>query len=84
VRTYNLELMVVWILQVLRGRKRYAFLPWPGRREVVGPLWALLSPRQSSDSWSWSDWKPALAEWGKIGRKLVGKLGRAQGEDRLA
>jgi predicted ATP-grasp superfamily ATP-dependent carboligase len=84
VRTYNLELMVVWILQVLRGRKRYAFLPWPGRREVVGPLLALLSPRQSSDSWSWSDWKPALAEWGKIGRKLVGKLGRAQGEDRLA
>ena len=40
VRACNLELMLSWMIQVLLGRQRYAFMSIPKRREAWRMSWA--------------------------------------------
>jgi predicted ATP-grasp superfamily ATP-dependent carboligase len=75
VRSRNLELDIVWIASVLRGRTRYACLPAPPRRHALGALVGLLDPRCKYDILSLDDPRPGLAEIGKTARKFRGKLG---------
>ena len=75
---YNLDLMIKWILQVLLGRKRYGFLPFPRRRVALRATLALLSPWQKWDLGSFNDWRPAVAELYKIVRSLTAKVKRTR------
>jgi predicted ATP-grasp superfamily ATP-dependent carboligase len=78
VRSRNPDLEVVWIGSVLRGRRRYPFLPMPRRREALRALAQLLDPRVHSDLWSLEDPLPALASIPRIAAKLRGKLAEAR------
>ncbi len=70
VRAYNLDLILLWIPQVLWGKRRYPFLPQPKRRQAVAAALGLLSPKQKLDIGSWEDPRPAFAAIPKIARKL--------------
>jgi predicted ATP-grasp superfamily ATP-dependent carboligase len=74
VRSRNLELEVVWILSVLRGKRRYPFLPSPARRDAVLAALRLLWPLDGYDILSLDDPSPGLSEMAKIGRKVRTKL----------
>jgi predicted ATP-grasp superfamily ATP-dependent carboligase len=71
VRSRNLELDMLWIASVLRGKRRYPFLAMPGRRQALAALLELLNPRYKFDILSLDDPQPGLAELVKI----VGKFG---------
>jgi predicted ATP-grasp superfamily ATP-dependent carboligase len=73
-RAHNLELVLLWIAQVLAGRRRYPFVPMPPRREALAALVGLFDPAQKLDVACRDDPRPAVAEIGKIARKLLGKL----------
>jgi len=76
VRSRNVELEAVWIASVLRGRRRYPFLPAPPRRQALGAALRLLDPRDGYDILTREDPRPGLAEIGA----LPGKLGRKVAE----
>lgn len=65
VRASNLELMAVWFAQVARKRRRYPFLPQPGRRDALRALLGMFSRRQKFDVQSWSDPLPGLLQIGQ-------------------
>jgi biotin carboxylase len=71
VQTRNLELELKWIVSMLLGRRRLAFLPGPSRREVVAALVSLLDPRVHSDVQSLADPAPGLADLRRIARVAV-------------
>lgn len=73
VKARNLEKDIVWMLAVLTGRRRYPFLVTPKRWEALAALPGLLDPRIRSDTLTWDDPGPALAELPKIVRKLLHK-----------
>ena len=73
-RVRNLELDLMWIVAVLRGKRRYGFLPIPRRREAVRALAELFDPRCRCDVESWSDPRPALAQLRRSALKFLGKL----------
>jgi predicted ATP-grasp superfamily ATP-dependent carboligase len=85
VRAFNLELISLWILEVLAGRRRYPFLPYPRRRDAVAAALGLFDAKGRFDILSREDPRPGLAEFPKIARKLARKLGasarRAEGAD---
>lgn len=64
VRASNLELMAVWFAQVLRKRRRYPFIPQPGRRDALRALLGMFGRRQKFDVQSWSDPLPGLFQIG--------------------
>jgi len=74
VQVRNLELDMVWIASVLRGKKRYPFLAMPSRRQGLAALLGLLNPASKFDILSLDDPRPGLAEivkiFGKFGSKL--------------
>jgi predicted ATP-grasp superfamily ATP-dependent carboligase len=74
VRARNLELEMLWIAAVLRGKRRYPFLPMPTRRQGVAALLELFNPTYKFDILSLTDPGPGLAELPKIIQKLVSKL----------
>ena len=76
VRAFHLELILNWITRVILGRNPYPFLPIPKRRQVVGALLGLLSPKQKLDLISRDDIRPAIAEGFKIVRKLGSTVAR--------
>jgi predicted ATP-grasp superfamily ATP-dependent carboligase len=78
VHSRNPELEMVWIGSVLRGRRRYPFLPMPRRVEALRALAQALDPRVRSDLWSLGDPLPALASLPRIAAKLRGKLADAR------
>lgn len=78
VRSRNPDLEVVWIGSVLRGRRRYPFLPMPRRRQALRAIAQLFDPRVHSDLWSLEDPLPALASIPRIAAKLRGKLADAR------
>ncbi|NOT29269.1 MAG: hypothetical protein HOP15_02340 [Planctomycetes bacterium] len=78
VRAYNFELMLYWIAQVLLGRARHPYLPYPRRQRALAGLWSLLDPTQKSDLAGGIDFAPRLGEAGRIVRKLAAKLGGAR------
>jgi hypothetical protein len=77
VRARNLELDMVWIASVLRGKRRYPFLAMPRRREGLAALLGLLNPAYKFDILSLEDPRPGLAEIVKIVGKFGGKLKEA-------
>jgi hypothetical protein len=77
VRARNLELEMVWIASVLRGRRRYPFLPMPHRREALVALLELLNPAHKFDILSVDDPVPGLVEVFKIIGKFRHKLKEA-------
>lgn len=74
VRSRNLDLEVLWIASVLRGRRRYPFLPVPSRREAVGAALRLAHPADGFDVLSCDDPRPGLAELAGIAAKLRRKM----------
>ena len=74
VRARNLELDMVWIASVLRGKRRYPFLAMPRRRQGVAALLGLLNPAYKFDILSLEDPRPGLFEIAKIVRKFRSKL----------
>jgi predicted ATP-grasp superfamily ATP-dependent carboligase len=77
VRARNLELDMLWIASVLRGKRRYPFLGIPSRREGLAALLGLLNPSSKFDILSLEDPRPGLAEIVKIVGKFGGKLREA-------
>jgi len=77
VRSRNLELEVLWIASVLRGKRRYPFLEIPKRRWGIKALLELFHPAYKFDILSLDDPLPGLAEVPKIVRKLGKKLREA-------
>lgn len=77
VRSRNLALEFIWIASVLRGERRYPYLPAPQRRDGVGALMALLVPSAEHDVFSLSDPIPGLADAAVSIRHVLRKaLGR--------
>jgi predicted ATP-grasp superfamily ATP-dependent carboligase len=74
VRTFNLELIVLWLPQVLLGLRRYPFLAPPKRSRALAALMGLLDPRQKFDVFSIDDPRPGFVEMLKIAHKLFKKL----------
>ncbi len=74
VRAFNLELTVLWMATVLAGRRRYPFLSYPSRREVVAVARGLLDPQRRFDILSRDDPRPGLAELFQIARKVAWKI----------
>lgn len=77
IRARNLELDILWIASVLRGKQPYSFLPMPSRRQGVMAFLGLLNPAYKFDILSLEDPRPGLAEIPKIARKLRRKLKEA-------
>ncbi len=73
-RAYNLELTLLWIIQVLAGRRRYPFLPMPRRSLALSAVLGLVGPNRSFDVACRDDPRPGFAEISRIARKLAGKL----------
>ncbi|MCI0585487.1 MAG: ATP-grasp domain-containing protein [Planctomycetes bacterium] len=76
VRTYDSELLLTWIAQVLLGTARHPYLPSPPRRAALPALGALLGRRQSSDIPWREDPRPALAQLLRLPRRLARKARR--------
>jgi predicted ATP-grasp superfamily ATP-dependent carboligase len=76
VRARNLELDLIWIGSVLRGRPRFGFLGTPPRSQAVSALLGFFAPGCQSDMFALSDPGPALAELPKIAGKLWRKAMR--------
>jgi|SRR5215211_423122 len=74
VRSRNLELDVVWVASVLRGRRRFPFLPMPLRRAGLRTGVRLFSAADGFDTHEPGDPLPSLAEVVRIGGKLPGKV----------
>lgn len=74
VRAHNLELDMLWIGAVLRGKQRYPFLPMPPRSAAIVALFELFNPGHSFDILSLEDPQPGIAEIIKIVRKLKLKV----------
>jgi len=73
-RARNLELDILWIATVLKGKQRYSFLSIPKRSQAVKAIFELFHPTYKFDILSWEDPLPGLAELSKVTRKLYGKL----------
>jgi len=78
-RARNLRLDVGWIGAVLLGRRRYPYLPWPGRGAALGAVASLLDPRIADDHLSGSDPGPGLALLASIPGDGLGRLRGGRG-----
>jgi predicted ATP-grasp superfamily ATP-dependent carboligase len=78
VRARNLSLDLGWIGAVLLGRRRYPYLPWPGRGEAIGAVLGLLDPRIGDDHMTLADPGPGFAVLGAIPREAVERLRRGR------
>jgi hypothetical protein len=59
---------------VLLGRRRYPYLPWPGRAAALGAMVSLLDPRIGDDHLTRDDPGPGLALLGSMPAVAVGRL----------
>ena len=74
IRARNLDLDMLWILSVLRGKQRYPFFDIPPRSQALKALAQLFHPKYRFDMQTWDDPQPGLAELPKIFRKLGRKI----------
>ncbi|MEZ4870529.1 MAG: ATP-grasp domain-containing protein [Caldilineaceae bacterium] len=81
VRSRNFDLESTWILAVLYGKRRHAFLPMPSRREGLVAFLNLFNPRTKYDILSWDDPAPGWGEMGKVLRKQRAKLQNLKSND---
>jgi predicted ATP-grasp superfamily ATP-dependent carboligase len=77
VRARNLKLDLVWIANVLLGRKHYSFLPAPRRAQAITALLELFHPQLKSDVFMLEDPWPGVAELRDVVRTFRGKLREA-------
>ena len=75
VQAADAEMLLMWLLQVLWGKRSYDFLPFPARRQILPVLRKLLSTRLSYDILSLDDPRPGIAMFVKMGRKMFRKIG---------
>jgi predicted ATP-grasp superfamily ATP-dependent carboligase len=73
-RTRNLYLEMVWIAQVLFGRRRYPFLPMPGRCHALKAVVQLLNPAYKFDILSLEDPYPGVEDVFKSIGRFVDKI----------
>jgi predicted ATP-grasp superfamily ATP-dependent carboligase len=73
-RARNLELEILWIGSVLRGKPRHPFLAHPPRRAAIKAAAELVSGPGGFDMGDPQDRKPALVELVKVAQKLGRKL----------
>jgi predicted ATP-grasp superfamily ATP-dependent carboligase len=73
-RARNLELEMLWIGSVLRGRPRHPYLAHPPRRAALRAIAELVSGPGGFDMGDPEDRRPALVELGRIVRKLGRKV----------
>jgi len=78
VRSRNLELEVVWIASVLRGARRYPFLPVPPRRMALAAAARLFVPGDGYDILAADDPLPGLADILRIAGRLRRKIARGR------
>jgi predicted ATP-grasp superfamily ATP-dependent carboligase len=74
VRSRNFELDILWILTVLKGKKRYPYLPMPGRGQALKAILELFNPWYRFDILSLDDPVPGFYEIGKVIRKIGTKI----------
>lgn len=75
VQVANEEMLLLWIVQVLWGKRKFAFLPFPARREALSVLRKVLTPGLLRyDILSLRDLRPGIAMVFKSGRKFFRKL----------
>jgi predicted ATP-grasp superfamily ATP-dependent carboligase len=77
VQACNLDLMALWIGQVLRGRQRFASLSQPPRRAALAAVARLFVPGRKYDVQTLDDPKPGLAQLKQIAAKLGRKAQEA-------
>jgi predicted ATP-grasp superfamily ATP-dependent carboligase len=77
VRSRNGALELVWIVSVLRRKRRYAFLAAPRRRAAVRAALRLPLPRDGYDVLSLDDPMPGLAGMARATGRIAGKVRRA-------
>jgi predicted ATP-grasp superfamily ATP-dependent carboligase len=73
-RARNLELEMLWIGSVLRGRPRHPYLAHPPRRAALRAIAELVSGPGGFDMGDPEDRRPAVVELGRIVRKLGRKV----------
>jgi len=78
VRSRNLELDLMWIVNVMLGRKRYPFLTTARRRDAVRAICELVNPACKFDILSLSDPMPGMIEISKIITKFRSKMGQPE------
>ena len=74
----NLDLMLLWIVQVAAGKRRYSFIPQPRRRQAIGGVLGLLDPRRRYDVQTLMDPASGIAQLGQSLGKLLRKAGDRQ------
>lgn len=75
VHVADFEMLLLWLLQVLLGKRTYDFLPFPARRDLLPVLGRMLSLRLRYDVLSFRDPGPGLLLPLRLGRKLFCKIG---------
>jgi len=76
VRSRDLELELRWISTALSGKRKYPFLPVPGRLQGLKVLSGLFCPACKFDVLSLEDMRPGFAEISKIIRLFVAKINK--------
>lgn len=74
VEAANSELLLLWLLRVLIGKRSYSFLPVPARRELLSVLRKILTLRLRYDMLSFRDPGPGLIIPLKLARKFFSKI----------
>lgn len=74
VHAADIEMLLLWLLQVLFGKRSYDFLPFPARRELLPVLGRLLTLRLRYDVLSLRDPGPGVIIPLRLGRKLFCKI----------
>jgi predicted ATP-grasp superfamily ATP-dependent carboligase len=75
-RSRNGALELVWIVSVLRRKRRYAFLTAPRRREAVRAALRLPLPRDGYDVLSLEDPMPGITGMARATYRIAGKVRR--------
>jgi predicted ATP-grasp superfamily ATP-dependent carboligase len=73
-RARNLYLEMVWVAQVLYGRRRYPFLPMPSRRQALKAVVQLLNPAYKFDILSLEDPYPGVEDVFKSISRFVAQM----------
>ncbi|MCI0712813.1 MAG: ATP-grasp domain-containing protein [Chloroflexi bacterium] len=74
IRARNLRLDVVWLLSVLRGNRRHAYIKTPARSKLIPAIGGYFNPQYKTDVQSWDDPLPGLLELPRIVTRMVSKL----------
>lgn len=74
VQTANIEMLLLWLLQVLSGKRTYDFLPFPARHELIPVMGKMLTLRLRYDVLSLRDPAPGALIPLRLLRKFFCKI----------